>query len=380
MGMKVGTLLAAALGAAALPACGELHVPDLSTGEIAGRLTGAQPGAYAYVLGAPDRLATVGPDGSFAIARAPAGPQQVVLFDGATRAVLTAAVEVRGGDRTRLPERAADTLPLAGRIVAAARTAGGALPTGVRFTVEGTILRDVPASGSGALLGPLPAGDWRVTAALPGFRPLPLSVAVAAGLASGAEVELDVDERESPRGCQATTCPNGLHCDPADGRCKACVTSAHCGPDDACDPLSSTCVEGTLADGALCESSSGPGFCAAPSSPPGARVAWVPTPGTAVPGYCSVTCAVRADCPAGWDCLAGACQVVRSCLATASAFGSPCTRTTTCLADLAGGRCLRADDDSPGFCTAPCSDRAPCPAGLACLPGGPGADYCQRAP
>jgi len=380
MGMKAETILAAVLGAAALSACGELSTPDLSTGEVAGRLSGASPGAYAYVLGAPDLTAPVASDGSFAIARVPAGPQRVVIFDGATRAELTAPVEVRGGNRARLPDRAAASLPLAGRIVAAARTAGGALATGVRFTVEGTVLRGIPASGTGALLGPLPAGAWRLSAALPGFRPLPLSVVVAEGLATGAEVELDVDEAESPRGCQATTCPNGLHCDPADGGCKACVTADHCGADDACDPASSTCVEGTLADGALCESASGPGFCAAPASPPGATVAWVPTPGATVPGYCSLSCGARADCPAGWDCLSGACQVVRTCLATAAAFGSPCTRNDTCQRDLAGGRCLRPDDDHPGSCTAPCSDRAACPAGFACLPGGAGVDYCQRGP
>jgi hypothetical protein len=52
--------------------------------------------------------------------------------------------------------------------------------------------------------------------------------------------------------------------------------------------------------------------------------------------------------------------VVQSCLATETTFGSSCASSSTCQAALAGGRCLRKDDDQPGVCSAPCTTDQQC--------------------
>jgi len=356
-------LLASALAAAA---CGRLSVPDLSTGTVEGRLLGAAPaGAYVYVRGAPDRIARVAADGSFALERTPVGTQRLILFDGVSRAEISGPVEVRGGMRSRLADRDAGAMPLAGRIVAAARPSGGALPEGVRFTVEGTIHRDLVAG----LLGPLPAGSWSLTVKMGGFRPRQIPVAVQAGLAADAELLLDIDDGDERRGCLSSSCPSGLHC-ASDGRCYACTRSEECGADDVCDPVTHTCVEGT-ADGDLCESVTAPGQCASGRMAP------------ALPySYCSVGCAASPECPAGWSCdLAdGLCKVNLTCRDVRATFGSPCLRDDTCAAALAGGFCLRREEDA-GFCTAPCAADASCAAaGYGTCRPSPGGrpDSCQR--
>jgi hypothetical protein len=359
--------------------CGRLSDPDLATGQVAGRIAGAQAGAYAYVLGSPDRKAALAADGSFAIDRVAAGPQQIVLWDGAAHAEL-ARVEVSGGDRARLPDRVAAAMPLAGRIVAAVRPAGGASSAGVRFTVVGTDQRDVAGVpvglGEGAVLGPLPAGAWQVVAVLGGFKQLaPLAVSVSEGLSAPADLNLDVQDGGTPRGCQVTSCGNGLQCDPATGTCVACWQDGHCVGGNTCDLATHTCVEGLPGGGALCESAAAATYCA--------RGRLVSTgPGL---GYCSQACTLSTECPAGWACAGGVCAVASTCLAATATFGVACAQNDACRdprGGLVGGTCVRSDDDHPGFCSAPCAGEQSClDAGFGhCLLRSPSssARYCQR--
>jgi hypothetical protein len=375
MRMRVGHI--AAIGAAAaLAACGRLDTPELSTGAVSGQLFNAASPAlgYAYVLGAPDRRASLAADGRFTIERAPVGAQQVVLFDGGSRAELLAVV-VRPGSRTDL-DRDAEDMPLAGRISAAVRPASGALGTGARFTVLGTVHQELAAVGEGLVIGPLPTGTFTLSAALTGFRPVPVPVAVAAGVAVGAEVTMDVDATGGAQmGCLATSCPNGLHCEPADGRCYACVVDADCGSGNRCDAPSHTCVEGVAGAGAFCASAADASFCAG----------GVLVPVSGGLGYCSASCAAPSDCPAGWECInlgapAGlVCVVKQTCLDVVATYGSACAHDDPCQLGLFGGKCLRVDDEQPGYCSAPCASDAACAASGygACKAWYGSGSYCQ---
>jgi len=81
MNRHLATLLPT-LAACALAACGALETPDLSRGDVIGRLAGAAPGASIYPLGAPALKVALAPDGSFRLRGLPAGPARLVLFDG----------------------------------------------------------------------------------------------------------------------------------------------------------------------------------------------------------------------------------------------------------------------------------------------------------
>jgi Cys-rich repeat protein len=358
--------------AAALAACGRLDTPDLSTGAVSGRLTGAPSASagHAYVLNWPECRAALAADGTFTLDRVPVGAQQVVLFDGASRAEILSVV-VRPGSRTPL-DRAAVDMPLAGRISAAVRPTSGAVGTGASFTVVGTIHQALAAIGEGRVINPLPPGTFQVSATLAGFRPLPVTVTVAAGLASAAEVTMDVEESDGDhKGCLATSCPNGLHCDPADGKCRACVADGDCGAGNVCDPGTHTCVEGTYGGGTFCESATAASYCSS----------GILVPMSGGLGYCSASCAVAADCPAGWDCQGSVCVVKATCFDVAATFGSACAHDDPCREGLFGGTCLQDEEDEPGYCTVPCASTADGSCAAAgfgtCKLGPRGGTYCQ---
>jgi hypothetical protein len=349
------TRLLPALGLAALASCGRLEVPDLSAGEVSGRVLAASPGAYVYVLGS----------------------RKLVVIDGATKAQFAGPVEVRPASRSRLDDVDAAVMPLAGQIVVTLIVPAGAGTAGALYTAELSDQRSVRGeqvgSGAGAVLGPLPAGRWSLTAVLGGHRQRSqLAVDVAAGLATQTEIDMDVEEQDQRRGCLATGCSSGLHCDPGDGHCRACLDDTHCDASDHCDTSSHTCEEALPGTGGLCESAPSASYCVSGQ--------WVP-PG-AGPGYCSQACGGAADppCPAGWACSAGVCQVKLSCLDWSAAFGSACSRDSACQVSLYGGNCLRAGEDRPGYCSAPCDPAAAnCPAGFACRSFS-AANYCVPLP
>jgi hypothetical protein len=171
---------------------------------------------------------------------------------------------------------------------------------------------------------------------------------------------MEVEEAADPKGCQVSGCSNGLHCNAQDGQCYECSSDSQCESDDHCDLAIHRCVEGLPGRGGLCEAAAGVGECALGQ--------WIPV-GPSL-GYCTSSCSSAADCPAGWGCDQGLCAVAQSCVAMTAAFGSACSRgDSTCSGALYGGKCLRADEDHPGFCTAPCvgdTGASNCPAGFQC--------------
>jgi len=384
-GRSTAMVLSLGLGTHLCACSGELQNPDLATGAISGQVvSAAAAGGYVYLLGAPALTAPIGADGGFSLGDVPVGAQELVVVAGyqgggtsVTKAAL-APVTVRPGMRERLTQDAAQ-MPAAGRVVAAVRPPAGAVATGAAFSALRSNQIDKAGPAGGQVLVDLPPGTWDVTARLPGYRaPLPVAAAVPAGASVQVEIPLEVETGDQQRGCLSTGCDNGLHCSPADGRCYPCVTGSDCQPDDACDPVSHACSEGTDGGGELCELADTDAKC-----PGGVRV---PIAGGL--GYCSRACpGGDADCPAGWRCGAGVCQVLQGCAATRSAFGSPCSKSSTCQEALAGGRCVRADDDQPGTCSAACGATLDCSdAGLGSawtcqpLPGASAGSqgYCQR--
>jgi hypothetical protein len=154
-----------------------------------------------------------------------------------------------------------------------------------------------------------------------------------------------------------------------EGKCRECGDGSHCDAGEYCDAGTHTCVESVAGAGIFCEAAVDVSYCAGG--------AWVSASGGL--GYCSATCAVPGDCPAGWDCREGTCAVKRSCLDLVASFGSACAHDDPCRDDLYGGTCLRADDDEPGYCTAPCASDAACAAAGfgTCRPGPQGGSFCQ---
>lgn len=368
-----------ALGALALGACGGLETPDLSVGGVAGQVANASAsGSFVYVLGAPDRYANLADDGSYEVAQVPVGPRQLVLVsfaEGIPRAELV-PVEVRPGMWNRAPDRDAQAMSPAGRILASALPVGGCQATSARFTVEGTIYQDV---GAGTVaVGDLPAGAWRLTTRLLGFLPRTDTVFVTAGGDSVAEEHLDVDDDDDGRGCLSTGCWAGLHCSPADGRCYACLGDSHCPSGATCDAGTLTCV--SSGGGAYCDSATADSQCAGGVLVP---------PISGGVGYCSLACpGGQADCPSGWECRSSAngprCEVLSTCFDTRFTFlEKSCCRSESCSSYLFGGICIKAPGYDFGYCSAPCATDQSCAdvglAGWTCAPR-PGATalYCQR--
>ena len=96
-------MTARALAALALAAgCGGVSTPDLSAGEVSGRIVVADAArAQVYVVGAPERGGAVAADGSYALSGVPAGAAVPLFFyDGGDRAGV-AAVRVEGARRVR---------------------------------------------------------------------------------------------------------------------------------------------------------------------------------------------------------------------------------------------------------------------------------------
>lgn len=233
-----------------LLACGGIVDPDLTTGEVSGALTNAQPGAYAYVLGAPATKAPV-VNGAFRLQHAPVGNVQVVIYDGASKAEAL-EVQVKPASRVALSRDAAD-MPLAGSIVPVPRCGGGGSGVGVHFTVEGTDLQDVVLD-AGKPLYPLPAGQYSLRGAHAGYVTAVKDVKVEAGGEAAEELALDVDDSLKDRGCVAGSgCDAGLTCR-SDGRC--CTAS---GCSESLQEFWSECV---VAANTSCASALGSGgFC-----------------------------------------------------------------------------------------------------------------------
>jgi hypothetical protein len=354
-------VLAAALGALLLAACGGLESPVAS---VSGRIHGASAGAYAYPLGRPDLKVVPAVDGSsiasFRLEGVPTDVSALVLFDGADRAELV-PVDVRGGESNRIDDRfgaaagvaESARMPLAGRVLVAAAPEGGALPLDPAFSLLETDHERLPPDAGEvetATLYPVPAGRFEVAATAVGFRERRAAVQVIAGATARVQLLLEIDPDAAAPGCAASeSCENDLRCDVADGRCYACIADADCDGGERCDATLGLCTPVSGAATSICAACDRLLGCAAP-------LLCVVAVGEST-GYCAPPAPA---CPAGFaDDGLGGCVAPSGCDDWLQAMGSTCLDDEPCTDGLAGGRC-EGTGDSPGFCTAACAVDADC--------------------
>lgn len=378
-----------ALLALILAGCGELATP---VGDVTGRVLGASTKGtlkpYAYPLGRPDlvvELAVDDPDGdgvgpgTYSFEALPTSIDAIVIYDGSDRAELV-EVTLIGGTVNRVADRygaassGALQMPVAGTVLAAAVPAGGATPWRPTFDLPQTVLQGLmPTAGGVLAIWPLPPGRFDVGAELPGFLPGVVggveAVTVSEATTVPAPVPLQVDLDATRRGCDAVTasgvprCENGLVCEPADGRCYECTaaddgncSSAGCNLEThRCNPPSSSASR----------------FCSPCSSDAGCSTGMFCRILTgATVGYCTTAgCGSDSDCPAGFDCKDEVspryCRPPEGCDAWIQTMGAACYTNYRCDDDLEDGRCQGATSETPGSCTASCSNQRDCEVGAA---------------
>lgn len=351
---------AAALGALFLAACSQIETPVAT---VSGRIVGAGGGGRAYAFGRPDLATATLADGSFVLEGVPTSVEAIVLLDGVDRAERV-AVTLSGGEN-RLADRygsgatvdEALRMPLAAILLVTSVPEGGADPAGTAYTVLGTDVEGrVHSSGSGAaVLGQLPAGSLEVRADLGGFVGQSLPVDALAGATATLAIPLPIDLSDPAPGCNGTmACANQLHCNPGDGRCYACTSTGDCAPGEICTPSR------------LCQPASGPAarICSACADDAGCDMAaglrCRKPEGS--PGYCTRTCSVESDCPAGFTCENSKCAAPEGCAAWMQTMGAPCLESDQCDSHLDRGRC-QAPSGPPGYCSAPCTVTADCQIG-----------------
>lgn len=384
-----------ALLALVLAGCGELATP---VGDVTGRVLGVstlgtlQP--CAYPLGRPDlkvQLTVDDPDGdgvgtgTYSFAALPTSTDAIVIFDGSDRAERV-AVSLTGGTVNRVADRfgaasAVDELqkmPLAGTVLAAAVPAGGATPWQPTFALPATPLENlVPLAGGTYAVWPLPPGRFDVGAALPGFVPGTGVVDVVSATTTPAPVTLPIDLTVSEPGCGSVSasapsaCENDLVCEHSDGRCYECTaaddgncSSAGCNLEThRCNPPSSSASR----------------FCSPCTSDAGCSTGMscrIVTGATV--GYCTTSgCDSDADCPAGFDCKDDVtpryCRPPEGCDAWIQTMGAACYTNSRCDDDLEDGWCQGETYETPGYCTASCSNQRDCEVGastnLLCVSG-----------
>jgi hypothetical protein len=326
--------------AALAAACGGLGNPDLTTGEVRGRIVGGTTAGYVYPVGRPELKAPLAADGSFRV-RAPVGASELVLFDGKPVALAApygragrVAVQVQAAEISELGEQDGAQLPVASAVLAGVRAESGAGCKDPRFQAAlvvsaGTAATDqdkVVSSGvPAALLTPLPPGPYQLQVSMAGFRPEVRSFELADSPQTlSFDLTLLVDDEESVRGCEVTSCESSeLDC------CEA---------------------------GESCESV---GRCYATSS------------GDA---SCGMACATSggSPCQAGLSCTSGGtCQppAGATCSTYLATLGAACLSDDGCKPAVVNGTCHGADSEHAGYCTAPCDTLADCagfPLGWTC--------------
>jgi len=351
-----------------LLACGGgLNTPDLTTGEITGKLTNVADAsqAHAYVLGHPETLVKVAADGTYTIPKVPVGDARVVLYDGRDRAGVVDGVRVDPAKRSSLAQDAAG-LPLASRVVIVARGGGGVKGNGATITLEDTIFQDrASIDGKTVELFPVPRGDWILRGKLKGFKAKDVSVAVAEGVSEPLELEIDDLDDTPEQGCNSSMCSDGLSCG-GDGRCYACNSDSDCGG-MRCE--SHMCVSTMMGLRDSCEPCSSNGDCQGPNgvclsggSGVSGLCASAPSSGSCKSGFAVGTLNGNVVC--GPPSLFTGTPVVDACQRLLTAFGASCLSDANCQQDLAGGVCRKpagAGALTPGVCTAACSSNGDCP-------------------
>jgi hypothetical protein len=354
-------IVLASVGWALLAGCGGLDAPDLNTGQVSGRLTGAfrSGAAFAYALGAPQTKAAIATDGSYTLNGVPVGAARIVLFDGIDRADAV-SVEVKPATRSRADDRDAAALAPARTIVAAVRC-GGASGARATYAVDGAALSS-DARGYVAQLFPLAPGTYTVRASLPGFHGQAVHVDLTDSELAQVELAMDIDEGDSHRGCLSSGCSGGLTCSGDDGQCYACASDPDCGPNAKCDdhvcvadgterPVCASCTSSAMCSAGPAGAASQPGMCIQAQSGGG--------------NVCSHACALDTDCPSGFGCVATnagmACVAGGGCAALLQEFGTACFKPEDC--HLADPQCLGAAA-GPGYCSSRCEADADCPGAL----------------
>jgi hypothetical protein len=350
--------------------CGGLTTPDLSTGEVFGKLQNVDSSrasdAYVYVLGHPEVTARIESDGSYRLSGVPVGEQRLVFYDGGEKAKIAEPVEVRKASRSGKDEDAS-TMPRAGTVYAVARARSGAKCDDAAFIVGGARVREQRGEGGWAKLFPIPQGvEFAVGGSMKGFKQVGEKPRVrytddpGTFVDTPVEVEFDVDDSDSAPGCRSgIECSGSLKCDDGDGRCRecdddiagscppgftcdhhACVLDGHDGDRDTCDPCTRDDQCGS--PGVCLGKETGAGFCAHHASSSGQV------------------------CKAGFALLNGLCYprgvllpVPESpkvaCAAWAAGFGAPCYSDAGCQNALAGGSCRKppgATSSTLGYCSA----------------------------
>jgi len=377
-----------ALGTAlALAGCGGLESPDLGTGTLRGRIVGGRAGGYVYPLGLPGAKVPIDAEGRFEIEELPVGDVALVVVDGVdpidgTRRAGIVQAEVEGAEEHEIEELDAADLPLAGRVFAMARPAGGAVAADPRFTVIGTDQIDAGPGATGlALLDPLPPGDFELVASMSGFVEVRTALTVVSATVI-VEVPLDVDPASPAPGCAATgECVNGLACDLPSGTCVECLGAAEC---EAKHGIGATCVGGSCEAGG---STSGL-LCAGCTDDTQCASGVCAFDGTS--GFCSAACTIDWNCHAGFACGLvngrSVCVPPAGCAAFREGFGAPCFDDAACGGAVAGGSCEGEDPAAvppqPGFCTGECirATAGACAAvgGFTCNAGMATAGICVR--
>ena len=364
-------VLAALSAVLLLAACGGLESPDLSTGQVSGRLVGAKPGAFAYALGKANTKAELDADGFYTIRGVPVtatGTASIVLFDGANRADIVGA-PVKAAMKTRADDAEANALRQARSVSVTARCAYDIKTDGVTYEVEGVALRD-EARGSGGTLFPIPQGSFTVRARASGMKPKEIPVDVSSDDDS-VEFDMEVEDSDtSHRGCLSNGCAGDLQCD-GDGGCYSCTSDTQCGAGLKCSnhqcqadrpDLTGVCL-GPCSDSSLCA------FGPAGAAQPGMCIFMDGA------NLCSHGCSTDLDCPSGLSCgLASngqlACQPSgATCGTFLAVFGRVCDKSNkdTVCAGVADAKCLGADSNgAQGYCTSRCTVPTDCPTGFQC--------------
>lgn len=380
----------ALLAAALLAGCGGIDSADvvLSTGQVAGQLANAKPGAYVYPLGAPERKVTVGGDGSFQVDRVPLnnGTAQLVVYDGGEIGVGKAelvSVDVLPAKRTRAPDKDAAQMPLAGSIAVAVNCSGNQKADKAKYTVDGTEFEG-HGGGERVTLYPLPAGKYTVRASLPGLKGPPKEVVVSAGSSAVGEIDMDSDDADARKGCLSTACHGALLCDDSDGRCYECTNR---------NGATAGCAAGVQCKEHVCGGTGGANDGRSACLPCTVDTECAPTgTGRCIPAadgsgtVCSRACSTDVDCPSGFSCGRApdgrtACNAAPSCGQVLSVFGIPCVDDNAIdCPGLADATCFGlvkhgSQVETPGYCTSRCLTSADCPTarGFSCAGG-----FCTR--
>lgn len=340
---------------------GGLDNRPLQQGVVRGQLTGDEAaGAIVFLRGSPELQARTGSDGRFSIAGVPQGACTLI----ASAPFHAAAVQgvVAGGQALELGQIPVGRAP--GFVVVVMQQR--APLAGASVGIVDSPLEAVTDPTGRARLWALPAGTYRVGAQVGGslfFEDVATSGEADAFSAFnlGALPDGGSDGALLPDagpGCLATGCGSGQVCDPAGGRCYACLSSHDCPGGAACtanlcQPLVAPCAPCT--DSSQCGTG---GACLGPFD--------------GGPMQCGYACALDADCTGasgyGYTCSQGVCRPntaeISSCDGPA-ALGQPCSSSDTCRGmGLVLGVCESGSGGS--LCTVACMVSSDCPTGLRC--------------